>query len=215
VSRRLTYRFGPLERRGILGPVRSGQALALAAGLLGAIIVLNRAPSASGVVIATLLIGAAAGVATLPLGGRTAEEWAPVMWAFAFRRLSGRSRLRSKVPIDGLRSTEKPLPHQPPAVRDVRIVEAAYRDRPIGVISERRGSRVTAVLLCRVVSFSLLDAEAQERRLARWGSSSRVLPAVRFAGSNGWSGPHLHKEINSLGGFTPIAIPQYRCAGRL
>src|SRR5204862_2115824 len=50
----------------------------------------------------------------------------------------------------------------------IRIVEAAYRDRTIGVLSER-GRRLTAVLACRVVSFSLLDPEAQERRLARWG----------------------------------------------
>jgi hypothetical protein len=47
-------------------------------------------------------------------------------------------------------------------------VAAAYRDRTIGVLSEG-GRRLTAVLACRVVSFSLLDAEAQERRLARWG----------------------------------------------
>ena len=57
----------------------------------------------------------------------------------------------------------------PPAVRDVRILDADYRDRPIGVMSESGGRQLTAVLACRVVSFSLLDAEAQERRLSRWG----------------------------------------------
>jgi hypothetical protein len=51
----------------------------------------------------------------------------------------------------------------------VRIVELGYRDRTIGVASERAGKRLTAVLACRVVAFSLLDPEAQERRLARWG----------------------------------------------
>ena len=35
--------------------------------------------------------------------------------------------------------------------------------------SRARGRRLTAVLACRVLAFSLLDAEAQERRLARWG----------------------------------------------
>ena len=33
-ERRVTYTFGPLERRGILGPLRAGQAALLAAGLL-------------------------------------------------------------------------------------------------------------------------------------------------------------------------------------
>src|SRR5207245_4584627 len=62
-----------------------------------------------------------------------------------------------------------PPPNPPPALRDVVIAELPYRDRSIGVISERRGRRLTAVLACRVVSFALLDPEAQERRLARWG----------------------------------------------
>ncbi len=41
--------------------------------------------------------------------------------------------------------------------------------RAVGVLSDHRGRWLTAVLACRVVAFSLLDAEAQERRLARWG----------------------------------------------
>src|SRR5205823_10900607 len=59
-------------------------------------------------------------------------------------------------------------PVAPPSLRGVRILEAAYRDRTIGLLSEG-GRRLTAVLACRVVAFSLLEAEAQERRLARWG----------------------------------------------
>jgi hypothetical protein len=51
----------------------------------------------------------------------------------------------------------------------VRILDVPYRDRSVGVLSEQRRRRLTAVLACRVVGFSLLDPEAQERRLARWG----------------------------------------------
>jgi hypothetical protein len=54
-------------------------------------------------------------------------------------------------------------------LRGVRIIDLGYRDHAIGALSERGGRRLTAVLACRVVAFSLLDAEAQERRLARWG----------------------------------------------
>ena len=53
-SSRLTYRFGPLERRGILGPVRLGQAAILGAGALLAVAVLDRAPSAGGALMALL-----------------------------------------------------------------------------------------------------------------------------------------------------------------
>jgi hypothetical protein len=57
----------------------------------------------------------------------------------------------------------------PPQLRGVSVLDAAYRDRPIGVLTERSGRFLTAVLACRVGSFSLLDHDAQERRLARWG----------------------------------------------
>jgi hypothetical protein len=63
----------------------------------------------------------------------------------------------------------------------VRIIAAEYRQRTIGALSEQSGRRLTAVLACRVLAFSLLDAEAQERRLARWGHvlSGRGGSAVR------------------------------------
>ncbi len=168
---RLTYRFGPIERRGILGPVRAGQAAVLAVGLLVAIAALTRAPSGGGALLGTTSVAVAAMLAVAPLAGRTAEEWAPLVGVFVFRRLTGRARFRSPTPFAGFRlrgGNVHELPGRPPpALRQLRIAEAEYRDRPIGVLSE--GRLVTAVLACRVVSFSLLDAEAQERRLARWG----------------------------------------------
>jgi hypothetical protein len=54
-------------------------------------------------------------------------------------------------------------------LRDVRILDAEYRGRHFGVIECRRARRLVAVLACRVIAFSLLDADAQQRRLARWG----------------------------------------------
>jgi hypothetical protein len=51
----------------------------------------------------------------------------------------------------------------------VAVIDAPYRERAIGALSEAGGRRLTAALACRVVAFSLLDPEAQERRLARWG----------------------------------------------
>jgi hypothetical protein len=171
----LSYRFGPLERRGILGPVRAGQALVLAGGILLAVAVIDRAPSASGALAAIVCVAVAAVLATAPLGGRTLEEWTPVACAFAFRRAGGGARFRSPVPTRGFHARGSVPPTAdaeaavPPALKGVRILEAAYRDRAIGVLSERGGRRLTAVLACRVAGFSLLDTDAQERRLARWG----------------------------------------------
>jgi hypothetical protein len=175
---RITYRFGPLERRGIFGAVRGGQAAVLTLGGGLAAAVLNQAPTVAGGLAAAALFAAAAIAAVAPVGRRTAVEWLPVLAGGLTRRLAGRRRFRSTLPTEGVRLAGAgsravdligPSPQPPPGLRDVRIAQAGYRDRAIGVLSERRGRRLTAVLACRVASFALLDPEAQERRLARWG----------------------------------------------
>jgi hypothetical protein len=172
----VTYRFGPLERRGLLGPVRAGQAALLALGAALAVATLDLSPSATGAVLAALLFSGACLGAVLPIAGRTLEQWAPAVCAFALRRIRGGARFRSPVPLQGsrMRSSGRAAagalePIAPAALRGLRIVEADYRNRSIGVLSEQSGRRLTAVLACRVTAFSLLDADAQERRLARWG----------------------------------------------
>ncbi len=178
---RLRYRFGPLERRGILGPVRAGQAASVTAGAVAAIIALDEAPSGAGVLVASLVFAAAVVFAVAPIGSRTAHEWAPIATGFALRRLTRGTRTVSLAPVRGIRAGAAGAPARgsieqadappdtPVALRGVRIESASYRDRAIGVLSERGGRRMTSVLACRVVAFSLLDADAQERRLARWG----------------------------------------------
>ena len=172
-ERRLTYSFGPLERRGLFGPLRAGQVALVAIGALVAIAILDRSPSADGAVAALLILLVAAGAGFVPLGGRSVPEWAPVAAAFATRWASGRVRFASPLPMTGIRvrgrRRDEPTAVTPAELRGVRIVEADYRRRPIGALSEHAGRRLTAVLACRVHAFSLLDPEAQERRLARWG----------------------------------------------
>ncbi len=171
-SSRLSYRFGPLERRGILGPVRLGQAAILGAGALVAILVLDRAPSAGGALMATIVFAVAVAVAVAPIGSRTVEEWWPIVASFGARRLTRRTAFRSPAPTSGFRIRQGAIgslqPAVPAALRGARILETSYGDRTMGLLAEG-GRRLTSVLACRVVAFSLLDPEAQERRLARWG----------------------------------------------
>ena len=178
-DRRLTYTFGPLERRGLLGPLRAGQLGLSAAGALMAIVLLDASPSPGGALLAMLIVGVALAASFAPLAGRTAQEWAPLAAAFAVRKATRQASFSSEAPAAGAvtrglgrrRSPElgEPVPAPPPALGNLRIVQAEYRDRPIGALSERSGQRLAAVLACRVLAFALLDAEAQERRLARWG----------------------------------------------
>ncbi len=174
----MTYSFGPLERRGLLGPVRGGQAALVATAVVMGIVCLDAIPSAAGVLIAGLTLLAAAAGAFAPLAGRTPEEWLPVAAAFAWRRLGQSGRWTSHRPGIGIRTRagnrrtnnvlEAPA-EPPPALAGVRIATVTYQGGHIGLLAERSGRRLTSVLACRVAAFSLLDAEAQERRLARWG----------------------------------------------
>ena len=176
-DRRVTYSFGPLERRGLLGPVRAGQVAVLASAGLAGIAVLDASPSALGALVALGLVAAALAASFVPVGGRTVEEWLPLTLAFSGRRLA-RRRFVSGVATAGAGALagarrgvrmRDPAPVAPPALRDVRLMSAEYHGRRLGVLSERSGRRLISVLACRVGSFSLLDPDAQERRLARWG----------------------------------------------
>ncbi len=178
-SERLTYRFGPVERRGLLGQLRVGQVVLVAVGAVAAIMALDRDPTAAGAFLGMLVFGISVAAAFAPVGRRSAEEWAPIALGFALRRARGRTRFRSTLPAAGMLAIERTGPWRrllrpadpapPGAVKGVRILDATYRERTIGVLSEQRHRRLTAVLACRVLAFSLLDPEAQERRLARWG----------------------------------------------
>jgi len=92
---RLAYRFGPVERRGLLGQVRAGQAGVIAAGAAAAIWILDQDPTGAGVFLGVIGFGAAMIVAFAPLGRRTPEEWAPVAVSFALRWARRRLRFRS------------------------------------------------------------------------------------------------------------------------
>jgi hypothetical protein len=178
MAERLTYRFGPVERRGIFGAARAGQVLMLGAGLGLCVAVLDAAPSIGGAFSAGLVAIVSAVLAFVPWGRRTADEWLPIVATFAGRRLGGSGRFRSRAPTAGGALRIGPgsaaelggvRPDIPGTLRGVRIVDLPYGSRRIGVVSARRGRWLTAVLACRVDAFALLDPEAQERRLARWG----------------------------------------------
>lgn len=173
---RISYRFGPLERRGILGPVRAGQAATLGAGIAIAVVAVDHAPTGAGVLGALIALAIATALAAAPVGGRTPEEWTPVVCAFAVRRLRRRDRFRSPIPAAGVRwrpgrtTPDSAVGAPPPGLGDLELRAISYGGRTLGALSERRGRRMTAMLACRVVAFPLLDPSAQERRLAQWGT---------------------------------------------
>ncbi len=163
----------------MLGQVRTGQAVLFAAGAISAIAALDQAPSAGGAILGTLVFAGGIALAVVPVAGRTLDEWGPLVCVFALRRPRGRGRFLSPTPLQGHRMIGRvgarggyvaaPTPAVPAALGGVRIIELEYRDRVIGALSEDKGRRLSAVLACRADAFALLDPEAQERRLSRWG----------------------------------------------
>lgn len=175
------YRFGEVSHRGMLGAIRPGQLLV---GVLGGgwgVAMVDVSPNTAGALAAVLGVVAATTTATLPVEGRTLEQWAPVAMRWTLRGLRERfSRARSaksagsrvSLPTGSDRRRPNvipPEPQPPRELRGVRIVEIPYRGRTIGAIAERKGHRLTVVLVGRAPGFALADDEEQELRLAVWG----------------------------------------------
>lgn len=189
---RVTYRFGPLERHGLLGPLSASQACLVMLGGALAVAGVDLLPPGAAVPLALFPGIGIALVALIPLGGRTVDAWAGVGLAFLLRGArigNGPRRFKSAAPGRGMRwagagrRVRDPGEQPPPPVSGVRLGHLSYGPGKIGVLIERRGHRLTSVLACRAASFALLDPEAQERRLARWGvvlSSSAATPIHRL-----------------------------------
>jgi hypothetical protein len=183
------YRFGPLERRGLVGGLRTGQ-VAVIGVTLAVIIVLLQLSRSAAMVLAVLGVAlVAAGFCFAPVAGRTAEEWAPVlvMWALGGGRR--RRRFRSPAPSAGRRGqplstpsangdrpeddTADPIPEPaalPAELAGIELLAAPLRGEEIGIVKDARARTYTGVIAVRVRSFGLLDQAEQERRLAGWGS---------------------------------------------
>jgi hypothetical protein len=184
------YRFGPLERRGLVGGLRTGQLLVIGITLTAVIVLLQLSRSTAMVFAVLLLIIAAGGVCFTPVAGRTTEEWTPVLLAWALGGGRRGRRFRSPAPSAGRlgrapasasngHRADNELDAErgpggsaalPPELAGLAILAAPFRGEDIGVVKDTRAKTFTGVLAVRVRSFGLLDQAEQERRLAGWGS---------------------------------------------
>lgn len=177
---RLSYRFGPLEHRGLLGPLRRGQAVVIGATLAAVVTIIDTVGGGVALVLVVAAVALAVVCTTVPLNGRTLEQWAPLLCAFLLR---GERRFHSRLPTSGVAHLTvggaapdgsgrggADAAELPPPLRDVKLITVQGDRRHPGALSARHGRELTFVLACRALSFALLDPEAQERRLAQWGS---------------------------------------------
>jgi len=179
------YRFGPLEQRGLVGPLTFGQvaivAVAAALGLIALYVVRDWV----GLVVALLLVGAALGAVLLPFEGRTLEAWAPIGFRWGLRSAATKRGYRSRTPGGGFRASadggapigEASLPDE---LAGLRMLEVPYGSDCVGIVHDRDAGTYTVAVAVRAGAFGLLDAAEQERKLDAWGS---VLASLARDGS--------------------------------
>lgn len=154
------YRFGPRERGGSLAGWRPGQILTVAFGLIIGVLVLRGEPNVAGVAAAVCVLVLYGAMATVPVSGRTGDEWLPVVVCWAARR------------------TRVPGGRTMTAFQGVRLLRAEWQD--MGVVHDRAGRTLTAALSLRGRSFVLLGPDEQDRRVGAWSS---VLASLAREGS--------------------------------
>ena len=180
------YRFGPLERRGLIGSLRPAQVVLIAASLTAGVILMRTLSSGIGVVSALALASAHGRVLLLadqrPLGRGVASDRRP---ATRSRGRSARHIRRSPAPLAGTRlaadGRPEPVAALPEVGRDLELLAAPFHGETVGVIKDRRAHSYTAVLAvqCDVVR------PARPRRTGGAGrpAGARVLAGLAREGS--------------------------------
>ena len=162
------YRFGPLERKGVVAGLSPGQALCLGGGLVVAVGLLRLFSSVAGLVLAVGSVGLGLGLAFVPVAGRTTEEWVPVVARY------GRRLLRGRVQRDRAhrRGSGGEGPDPPASLRRSRVFPFSPGEhRPdVGVFLDAQTGRYAGVLAAGGGGFALLDTGEKARRLAVWSS---------------------------------------------
>jgi hypothetical protein len=178
------YRFGPIERRGLIGSLRATQVIIIAVSLTCAVILMRMLASGAGVVSALALALTAVAFCFWPISGRSAEEWLPVVSRHVARRLRGQQVRLSPAPQAGARPAidgrPEPFAALAEPANDLELLAAPFQGEKVGVMKDRRARTYTAALAVRVTSFGLLDRAEQESRQAGWGG---VLSGLAREGS--------------------------------
>src|SRR4051812_32598000 len=181
MAQETTYRYGPLERSGVMLGLRVPQLVGFVVAGLISLGFLNQA-NLVGLLLAVATIAVAAGILLVPIRGHTIEEWTPLTFRFFIGRFSRKTRFRAqlaqvghvvRVPEGGLEPEQIEAPKSVPTeLAGLEFLEgelARYDGALIGVVADRKAKTFTAALRCQGQAFALLGAEEREQRLADYG----------------------------------------------
>src|SRR4051812_12369326 len=144
------YRFGPLERRGLIGSLRAPQVFVIAVSLTAGVILMRTLVAGLGIASAVALALAAVVICFWPVGGRSIEEWLPIVGRHIARRVRRRHVSVSAAPQAGVRPGADGRPESviglPEAERDLELLAAPFHGDKVGVLKDRRAHTYTAAL---------------------------------------------------------------------
>lgn len=198
---RTRYRFGPLERRGLIAGWRGGQIASVAGGLVVAVLLLHRRPSTFSVVLALTCVAGSIAFAWWPVAGRSGEQWVPTVVRWGAIGITNGRRHRAGVEGSGhcvgpdgapclagetgtapATTRAHPVRHRAFAGLHLLGVDVEAGEARVGVCHDARSQTYTAVMSVLGHSFALLGADDKERRVSAWagvlGSFARERSAV-------------------------------------
>jgi hypothetical protein len=177
-SEPLRYLFPPPERRRVLGPFSSGQIAVVGSAAAVAVFGIIRAsPTAGGVLAAMLLLGMAAVAVVVPVRGRPATEWMPLVIRYGLARRRGHADFRARMPLHGHPNRAIALPAE---LGDLKVLAHPRQGSSLGVVVDRAAGLYTAALEVAGPPFLLETTSTQEQLLGRWGAI-----VARLAGPGG------------------------------
>lgn len=164
------YRFGPLERRGVLAGLRASQLIVFFLVGFISLFALRSLPAGTGLLAATAVMILGAVVAFVPVVGRSSDEWLPVIARWIADTPSARRSFVSAIPLVGMQRRLESQPQLPPALADIALLSHVVpgSGAAMGVAKDRRAGTYTGVLAVRGKSFALLDGPDKAQRLSSW-----------------------------------------------
>jgi hypothetical protein len=172
-----SYRFEPLERRGLFLGLGAGQLAVITLALLAALASVKAWPGIGGVSAAVGSLGLA-GALCRPVSGRPPLQWLNIAGLFLGRprRVRLAPPATSVTPArDEVRvADERPSRalHLPAKVfaPGLHLFEVPASPGPIGALVDERAGTAAALLRVRGGSFCLLDDVDKERKLGAWAA---------------------------------------------
>ena len=169
MSEQIRYRFGPLERRGLLLGMTATQLTLLLVSAGVALFLLHIATNVVTIFFAFFLVGMAGFACFWPVSdGRTLSAALPLAVSWMYRQVRGRNRWVSAAPLVGRTRAAEHTLDLPPTMTGISILAAPVSGGELGVIKDSRDRTYTAVVSVRGRSFALLDQDAKARLLSQW-----------------------------------------------